>query len=222
MAYGAYIDVNGNPFITPNSTPMALYRKVTVASSSSSGFNSATATVNITGGTSLIAFGRTTGYAALSGTMSGETISISASNYNVTPFTMEAYFFAIFPQTLPQWGMGVWDANGKLILTNETKVMTDLVTIGTPGASTGGIFIDETRSGKFAVAPAIVGAVLLQGPPNGQGQPTIQPVTAYTACIGDNSSTRFTSATSSSASGGSIGSSNLGTIMTGINVSIYD
>lgn len=222
MAYGAYIDVNGNPFITPNSTPMALYRKVTVQSSSSRNFNSATASVNIPGGSSLIAFGRTSGYAALSSSISWQTISLSASNYNVTPFTLEAYFFAIFPQTLPAWGMAIWDESGKLILTNETRVMTDLVTIGTPGASTGGVFIDQTFPGqKLAVAPAILGAVLLQGPPQ-QGQPTIQPVTAYTACHNDGNGTRFRSATSSSASGGSMGTSNLGNIMQAIEVSKYD
>lgn len=58
--YGALISLpNGNPFITPDSTPMTLYRKVTVNSTLASDFNSATASVVINGQKGGIVFSRT-------------------------------------------------------------------------------------------------------------------------------------------------------------------
>ena len=55
--YGALISLpNGNPFITPDSTPMTLYRKVTVNSTFGGNFNSASASVTIDGQKGGIAF----------------------------------------------------------------------------------------------------------------------------------------------------------------------
>lgn len=48
--YGALISLpNGNPFITPDSTPMTLYRKVTINSTFGGSFNSASVSVTVDG-----------------------------------------------------------------------------------------------------------------------------------------------------------------------------
>ncbi|HGY3102709.1 TPA: hypothetical protein ACNVBN_003738, partial [Citrobacter freundii] len=160
--YGALISLpNGNPFITPDSTPMTLYRKVTVNSTLASDFNSATASVVINGQKGGIVFARTSAAAKISASKNGNTFSVSASNYRSSSFVLEAYFFAIYPLTLPAWGVAIWDAEGTLVLTNESRVLSDLTTIGSPGAATGGLNIDTYMAGKWAVNPMGLGSVLL-------------------------------------------------------------
>ncbi|HAT2623024.1 TPA: hypothetical protein I8275_004749, partial [Citrobacter freundii] len=161
--YGALISLpNGNPFITPDSTPMTLYRKVTVNSTLASKFNSATASVVINGQKGGIVFARTSAAAKISASKNGNTFSVSASNYRGSSFVLEAYFFAIYPLTLPAWGVAIWDAEGTLVLTNESRVLSDLTTIGSPGAATGGLNIDTYMAGKWAVNPMGLGSVLLR------------------------------------------------------------
>ncbi|MEA8929873.1 hypothetical protein ACTM88_28015, partial [Citrobacter freundii] len=55
----------------------------------------------------------------ISASKSGNTFSVDASNYRRSAFVLEAYFFAIYPLTLPAWGVAIWDAEGTLVLTNE-------------------------------------------------------------------------------------------------------
>lgn len=91
--YGALISLpNGNPFITPDSTPMTLYRKVTVNSTLGGDFNSASASVTIDGQKGGIAFARTSSPAKISASKTGNTFSVDASNYRGAAFVLEAYF----------------------------------------------------------------------------------------------------------------------------------
>uniref|UniRef100_UPI0023AFB7F5 hypothetical protein n=1 Tax=Citrobacter freundii TaxID=546 RepID=UPI0023AFB7F5 len=169
--YGALISLpNGNPFITPDSTPMTLYRKVTVNSTFGGNFNSASASVTIDGQKGGIAFARTSAPAKISASKNGNTFSVDASNYRGSAFVLETYFFAIYPLTLPAWGVVIWDAEGTLVLTNESRVLSDLTTIGSPGAATGGLNIDTYMAGKWAVNPMGLGSVLLHAgsAPGGQ------------------------------------------------------
>lgn len=133
--------------------------------------------------------------------------------------TLTAYIFAIFPQTLPEWGMAIWDASGKLVLTNESRVLSDLVTIGTPG-NNGGINIDQTLSGSYAVCPGILGATLIQVMV--QGQPQVIAATAYTGCRFNGSSSRISAASSSNASGSVVGNTNNGNTIIAIKTDAYD
>lgn len=104
--YGALISLpNGNPFITPDSTPMTLYRKVTVNSTLASDFNSATASVVINGQKGGIVFARTSAAAKISASKNGNTFSVSASNYRGSSFVLEAYFLLYI--RLP-FRPGVW------------------------------------------------------------------------------------------------------------------
>lgn len=201
--YGALISLpNGNPFITPDSTPMTLYRKVTVNSTLASDFNSATASVVINGQKGGIVFSRTSAAAKISASKNGNTFSVSASNYRGSSFVLEAYFFAIYPLTLPAWGVAIWDAEGTLVLTNESRVLSDLTTIGSPGAVTGGLNIDTYMSGKWAVNPMGLGSVLLHAGSAPGGQPIIQSVDVGTGCFNEGSGTRIKGLSSTTASGG--------------------
>ncbi|EPJ6133604.1 TPA: hypothetical protein ACYSDJ_004681, partial [Citrobacter freundii] len=198
--YGALISLpNGNPFITPDSTPMTLYRKVTVNSTLASDFNSATASVVINGQKGGIVFARTSAAAKISASKNGNTFSVSASNYRSSSFVLEAYFFAIYPLTLPAWGVAIWDAEGTLVLTNESRVLSDLTTIGSPGAAMGGLNIDTYMAGKWAVNPMGLGSVLLHAGSAPGGQPIIQPVDVGTGCFNEGAGTRIKGLSSTTA-----------------------
>lgn len=104
--YGALISLpNGNPFITPDSTPMTLYRKVTVNSTFGGNFNSASASVTIDSQKGGIAFARTSAPAKISASKSGNTFSVDASNYRGSAFVLEAYFL---PYIRLRFRPGVW------------------------------------------------------------------------------------------------------------------
>lgn len=221
--YGALISLpNGNPFITPDSTPMTLYRKVTVNSTFGGDFNSASASVTIDGQKGGIAFARTSAPAKISASKSGNTFSVDASNYRGSAFVLEAYFFAIYPLTLPAWGVAIWDAEGTLVLTNESRVLSDLTTIGSPGAVSGGLNIDTYMAGKWAVNPMGLGSVILHAGSAPGGQPIFQSVDVGTGCHDDTGGTRIRGQSSTTASGASIGSTNSGIVITAINTAAYD
>ncbi|HFN6472391.1 TPA: hypothetical protein ACHFX4_000922 [Citrobacter freundii] len=221
--YGALISLpNGNPFITPDSTPMTLYRKVTVNSTFGGNFNSASASVTIDGQKGGIAFARTSAPAKISASKSGNTFSVNASNYRGSAFVLEAYFFAIYPLTLPAWGVAIWDAEGTLVLTNESRVLSDLTTIGSPGAVSGGLNIDTYMAGKWAVNPMGLGSVILRAGSAPGGQPIFQSVDVGTGCHDDTGGTRIRGQSSTTASGSSVGSTNSGIVITAINTAAYD
>lgn len=221
--YGALISLpNGNPFITPDSTPMTLYRKVTANSTFRGNFNSASASVTIDGQKGGIAFARTSAPAKISASKSGNTFSVDASNYRGSAFVLEAYFFAIYPLTLPAWGVAIWDAEGTLVLTNESRVLSDLTTIGSPGAVSGGININTYMPGKWAVNPMGLGSVILRAGSAPGGQPIFQSVDVGTGCHDDTGGTRIRGQSSTTASGSSVGSTNSGIVITAINTAAYN
>lgn len=149
----------------------------------------------------------------------GGNIYVSGVNPYNQSFTLTAYVFAIFPQTLPNWGLAIWDAAGKLVLTNESRVLSDLQTIGTPGAG-GGINIDQTLGGSWAVAPAQLGQTIIIN--NATQPPTIYTINAYSACRFDGANTRINAGGTSTGTGSSAGGTNTGISLTAINTSAYD
>ena len=222
--YGALIALeSGNPFITPQSTPFCLYRKVVVNSAANGAYHGASATVALDASYPAMVFCKTSDTAqptTVGATRSGGNILVGSSNAYGQSHTLTAYIFAIFPQTLPDWGFAVWDEAGKLVLTNESRVLTDLVTVGTPGASTGGINIDVTLQGSYAVAPAILGSQIVQN--NNTRPPTIVNITAYAGCRFNVSSPRINAAPSTTATGSAAGGTTTGIALTAINTAAYD
>lgn len=220
--YGALFTVNDNPFVTPNSTPFCLYQKVTVNSVANGTAHGASASVSLNSSYPAIAFCKTSNTdqpTYVSAIRSGNNVMVSSGNPYGQAHTLTAYIFAIFPQTLPQWGFAIWDAVGKLVLTNESRVLSDLVTIGTPG-NNGGINIDQTLSGSYAVCPGILGSTLIQFMV--QGQPQVIAATAYTGCRFNGSTSRISAASSSNASGSVVGSTNNGNAIIAIKTDAYD
>lgn len=104
-------------------------------------------------------------------------------------FVVDVYVFGYQYQTPPPWGMAIWDAQGRCIITNETKVLRGIQPQGTNGAESAGYNVDTTLVGEFAVAPDCLGymsGVINQG---GQVYPFVAP--AYTSAYFNGSSTRI-------------------------------
>ncbi len=220
MAYGAMISLeNGNPFVTPQSTPFCLYQRVEVGSSASGAAQVANVDIPIDPSYPAIVFCKTSNYATVSATRVGGVIRAGSGSPNGYAHTLTVYVFAIFPQTKPAWGLAVWDAQGKLVLTNESRVLSDLVTIGTVGAG-GGINIDQTLNGSYAVAPTILGSALYQVMV--QGQPVIISVTGYAGAMYNGSTTRINAQGNEIGQGSGAGGTNTGRTITAINTAAYD
>lgn len=147
--FGAYLRLsNGNIFVTPEATPLCLYRRVTLTSSYQ--------TVAVPSNKPVMVFVKShTASPVLAYRDTLSTVMIGAGNGY-------AYIFTIFSPSLPKWGMAIWNASGELVITNESRILTDLVTVGVAG-SRGGIYIDQTLSGSYAICPQLLGAQVGQG-----------------------------------------------------------
>lgn len=221
--YGAMMTLdNGNPFVTPQSTPFCLYGKYTFNSGANGSSQQVAQNIAIDASYPAIAFVKTTDTAQPTAVISyrnGGNIYVSGVNPYNQAFTLTVYIFAIFPQSLPTWGMAIWNPSGQLVLTNESRVLTDLQTIGTPGAN-GGINIDQTISGSFAVAPTRMGQTTIVN--NATQPPTIYTIDAYTSCRFNGSSTRISAGSTSVGTGSPAGGTNTGVAVTAINTAAYD
>ena len=221
--YGAMILIdNGNPFVTPQSTPFCLYGKYTFNSSPNGSSQQVTQYLSVPADYPVMVFIKTTDTAQPTPVMSyrlGGNVYIGGVNPYNQSFTLTAYVFAIFPQTLPAWGFAIWDATGKLVLTNESRVLSDLQTVGDAGAN-GGINIDQTLSGSWAVAPAQLGQTIITN--NATKPPTIYTINAYSSCRFNGGSTRINAGGTSTGTGSPGGGTNTGMSLTVINTTAYD
>ncbi|WP_293797027.1 hypothetical protein [uncultured Pantoea sp.] len=107
--------------------------------------------------------------------------------------TVNVFIFGYQFQPVPSWGIQINDAQGRCILTNETRVLRDVQNLGDPSnVSNSGYNINQTLSGQWAVAPTMLG--YFAGVNNSSGQP--MPVVARFC-----SSARFNGSTTQIASG---------------------
>lgn len=156
MDWGALlVTENGAPFITPQSIPLAMYSKKSAVISTASG---AVTTISeaFPAGSPVIPFVYTTINCVVSYTVVGNVCTVTFSNPGGDG-TAYVYFFTIFEQPLPEWGIAVWDEQGVCILTNETRVLTDVQAIGTNGSDAAGFSINTTLPGKFGIVPSMSG-----------------------------------------------------------------
>lgn len=158
MAYGAYfVTSDGVEFVTPDTTSIALEKKLTASGSG----QFVTVSTTVSTEDIILPFCVTTGGPAFfEYSISGSTLTISARQTVglLTNITLEVYLFTTKTQPLPAYGMAIWDANGKCILTNETRILTDLTQIGVPGGSANnGVNINYTMAGKYAIVPQAAG-----------------------------------------------------------------
>lgn len=158
MTWGALItDIYGNPWTTPDATPMSLVQKIVLNPASSGSY---VLPVN-SSAPFLVACQATANNVIFWINKSGAnyTLSYCVAASAASPGTVTIYIFGyVIPQPLPKWGIAIWNAVGQCIITNETKVMTPPVGFGTVGSPTDiGYLIDKTVAGKFAVIPRVMG-----------------------------------------------------------------
>ena len=155
MDWGALlVTENGAPFITPQSIPLAMYSRKQAAVFA--GGASTVISETFPSGRPVIPFVYTTVSCTTSYTVSGNTCTVTFKNSSGNG-TAYVYFFTIFAQTLPSWGIAIWDEQGTCILTNETRVLTDVQAIGTNGSDSAGFSINTTLAGKYGIVPAMSG-----------------------------------------------------------------
>lgn len=149
---------SGAPFITPQSIPLALLSKQSAQINTGAGAVTSVSQA-IPSGRPVIPFVYTTVSSILSYSVSDGICTVSASKPTGAGI-VEVYFFSIFPQPLPDWGVAVWDSGGVCILTNETRVLTDIEPIGVNGSdSQSGFNINALKSGKIGIVPSMCGLV---------------------------------------------------------------
>lgn len=148
----------GEVWVTPDSSPIALQARKTVTLLGTSGFNTQV-THTFPSGQPVVAFVHCTVEVEITQTISGNTITVDFLRPNATG-TAYVYFFSIFPQTKPVYGLAIWNAAGTLILTNETRTLSDVVTLGTAGVNaSSGYNINATLAGKWACIPTMLGLI---------------------------------------------------------------
>ncbi len=227
--YGAYLTTkSGNTFMTPQSIPICLYAKQTFTSVSNGAQHYVERTMTVPNSSQpVIPFVLTSAQAACAVWVETDG-SISVRGYEIlnNAFTMAVYLFSVFPQSMPNppYGLAIWDdITGDLVITHESKILTDVVTVGTAGSS-GGINVDQTRSGKWAIVPDVAGQQVWRvtgGGPGGQLWPV--PVT-FTAVYNGTSTHIYTAAVQGIPSGSAepMAPVNAGNTVVAIEVSKYD
>ena len=159
--WGALIsDQYGNPWVTPDTTPMSLVQKIVLNPSAAGSY---TLPVN-SSSPFIIGCHATVGNVLfyIRKVDSTYTLNYKVAGTGGSPGTVTIYIFGyVIPQPLPKWGVAIWNAAGQCILTNETKVMNPPVGYGTIGSTTDiGYLVDKTVVGKWAVLPRVVGVVV--------------------------------------------------------------
>lgn len=156
--YGVYLTTtDGRPFITSDTTPVNLLGKYTA-----SGYGSASVNVTIDPTVINIPFVLSDSPSGSSAAYSGNVLTVKSDRTDSTGgnVSIQVYVFSIKTPVPPKWGIALWNAAGKCILTNETRVLRDIATIGTKGDdNASGSALNTTRQGKWAIQPDLAGVV---------------------------------------------------------------
>lgn len=101
--------------------------------------------------------------------------------------TINVYIFGYQYQPIPAWGVQINDAQGRCILTNESKVLRDVQAYGNPADNlSSGMQINTTIAGTWAIAPMNTGYYTAVTNAGGQPQSIVR---AYYASARYNGST---------------------------------
>lgn len=161
MAYGVLLrTVSNEVWVSPESIPLSLLAKKSVTVSNPQAYTTITQSYDV--GAPIIPFVRVNGTGKLWYETSNGVCTITIWNSTANA-VVEAYFFSISPQPIPasKYGIAIWDKDKNLILTHETKTLTDIRKIGGGGsAGDNGINTDVTLSGKWGVVPEILGSIV--------------------------------------------------------------
>lgn len=220
----------GAAFVTPQSTPLCLYTTLSFTSSKVSDvLNQAVGTISMPDMAQPIipfcyASKPSSGAVAFFAERTSTGIRVTGNNtIGDSSFTMTVLVFTFFEQPMPNppYGLAIWDENKKLILTHESKVLTDINTVGSWG-SAGGTNIDTTLSGCWAIIPDCSGQQQWQFSSGGPGGVVISLDTGFCADY-DGTNTRIRPALFQYPGGSAqmVGATNAGNVVTAINVSNY-
>lgn len=147
---------SGNVWVSPQSIPLALLSKQSITlrgGTNSDEVRSVTYDTNHPCVPFVVFHGSSPQGAFTKIKYSGNTCSVVFS-FGKRNVYAEVYFFSVFPQPNPGYGLAIWDENGTLILTNETRTLSDVQTYGT------GFNLNVTNGGKWAVSPVQLGAIV--------------------------------------------------------------
>lgn len=154
MSYGVLLTTDtGDVWVSPESIPLALLTKKTATVVN----GSAQVIQTFDSSQPIIPFVYCSSVGTLKMDIVNGTCTINLTNA-LSGARIEVYFFSIFTQPLPDYGLAIWNKNGTCILTNETKTLADLVRVGGSGtASDNGIGTNAWYSGKWACIPQYMG-----------------------------------------------------------------
>lgn len=161
MGYGALLaDANGVPFYIENTSPLSLIEKRVIGIPGNGGGDFRTLLFNNDGAIRFVFVN--SGSPQGDGTACQALLLNNDNNWylrsNSPGQTVNVYIFGYQFQPVPAWGIQINDAQGRCILTNETKVLRDVQAIGNPAdPNNSGFVLNTTLGGNWAIAPAMTG-----------------------------------------------------------------
>lgn len=192
MSYGALLTYeDGTPFYLDGTRPMALVRKqrfnVSATDNSGSGVGIALDTVGVYPFLYFVIFDQPDGWGYM--TMSDGVQRMVVGAFSSGTVSGTIYCFGVTTQVLPAggWGVAVWDANGTLILTNETNTLKGVGIVVPSGPADTTAYLNQTVGGKVAIIPGRCGADVYQQMVG--GNPITQIITYSTGAYFDGSNT---------------------------------
>lgn len=225
MAYGALLtDSAGVPFYIGDTMPLTLLERRVLNVAEASGSGGLIGLYNNDGAVRFT-FVLSNGPQA-TGTNTCEALELSGGVWNLRyagpARQLTVYIFGYQFQPIPSWGIQINDAQGRCILTNETKVLRDVQKLGDPGSDAGsGMNTNITLSGQWAVAPAYTGSFVGTVNQAGQPMPVVQQF-ASSARFNGNTTQIVSGYIGNSAAGGATGTTtNYRNRLTAVNVARY-
>ncbi|WP_413715002.1 hypothetical protein [Serratia ureilytica] len=184
MSWGAlFVDNDGVPWATPDSTPMSLINKFRLERN---GAGTDQVDIDLTKPVVMAMLANTNlVIASISRAESGGVYVTSKLAIGNGAYAIDVYVFSTQFQPTVKFGINISDSQGRCIQTNETKVMPAPRRLGEPGSDSSGYNVKETLAGRWAVIPAVTGYVTaVIG--NTQPRPFQQPITSFSYFDGNN------------------------------------
>lgn len=180
MSWGAlFVDNEGVPWATPESTPMSLVKKIGLDHSGSGtdeidvDFSKPVVFAMLANSNRVIS--------SVSRSESGRALITSKLITGDGDYAIDVYVFSTQTQPAVKFGINIFDAQGLCIQTNETKVMPAPVRLGVPGSDEAGYNVRANLSGRWAIIPETTGYVTAVVPAGGGMRPFQQPISSFAA-----------------------------------------
>lgn len=181
MAWGAlFVDNDGVPWATPDSTPMSLIKKIHLERSGAGSDE-----IDVDFSTPVIIAMHANSnriIASISRFENGKTFVLSKPISGNFAYAIDVYVFSTKFQPTVKFGINIFDSQGRCIQTNETRVMPAPIRLGEPGTDGAGYNVMTYLAGEWAVIPAVTGHITAVIPIGGTAVPFQQPISSF-ACF---------------------------------------